>query len=254
MPKTQKSTAKIEYFATSVKRLVLLSFFTAGLYQMYWFYKNWQAVKNATGAKIDPIWRAIFSVFWAYPLFKHIAESTDERGRGNRYSAKALAVVYIVAAIGSNGLDLVIDSAYILFAVTVVLLAVSIWPVVVMQRQTNKHNDKHAADAHRGYAKTKGEMAVIVIGHLLFVFWIGSLFLSPASPALTPEQQSLSDKANELRTQYDDCATNLKLKEGSLNLDNQAAVDAHNAEVDKCEDVHMQQNEAADKYDASVRL
>jgi uncharacterized membrane protein len=236
MPKIQESSGKKEYFVTSLKRLLLLSIFTAGFYQIYWFYKNWSAVKKATGANISPFWRAIFSVFWAHSLFKQITKATAKRGSKRRYPVIILTIIYILATIGSNSIGYAVDySTYVIFGVALVLLIVSTLPLLAMQKIINARNGKRSATAHTGYGNTKGEIAMIVIGHILFLAWIASTFLFPAAPALTPEQQSLRDRAEELHAQYDDCSTALQLKEGSLNLDDHATVDAHNAELDKCD-------------------
>lgn len=254
MSTTQKTPQRVEYFVTSPKRLLLLSIFTAGVYQVYWFYKNWSAVKDATGADIQPFWRAIFSVFWAHALFKQIAESAGKGEAKNKYSPNMLATVYVVAAIASNAIGYIEDYGYITFVVGFGLLVVSTLPLFAMQKVVNAQNGKRAGDVHKGYGKTKKEMALVLAGNLIFVIWVGSVFLFPASPALTPEQQSLLDKSNELTAQYDDCSSALKLKEGSLNTNDSIATAAYQSDADKCESIRVQQNEASAKYNAAVGL
>lgn len=62
------------YFAVSKSKLAVMSIFTFGLYEIYWFYKNWKIVKEETGRKIHPFWRAIFAVIYIvlYFSFRYI--------------------------------------------------------------------------------------------------------------------------------------------------------------------------------------
>ena len=63
----------------SKKKMILLFIATLGIYQIYWFYRNWQLYKQATGEKIWPLPRAIFAVFFVHALFR---EANHLRDRG----------------------------------------------------------------------------------------------------------------------------------------------------------------------------
>jgi hypothetical protein len=56
------------YFPVSTRKFVALSLLTAGIYELYWFYKCWQYVRARDGRKLRPFWRAFFSPLWLYPL------------------------------------------------------------------------------------------------------------------------------------------------------------------------------------------
>ncbi|HEY8085438.1 MAG TPA: Ran-binding zinc finger domain-containing protein [Methylophilaceae bacterium] len=65
-----------EYFTVSTYKLVLMCVFTFSLYEIYWFYKNWTAIKqHYTGSKIMPAARSLFAPIWAYSCFKQIKNS-----------------------------------------------------------------------------------------------------------------------------------------------------------------------------------
>lgn len=53
-------------------RLVLMSVASFGLYQPYWFYKNWQHIKERNGLDISPFWRACFGIFFCHSLLRRI--------------------------------------------------------------------------------------------------------------------------------------------------------------------------------------
>jgi hypothetical protein len=52
------------FFPVSILKLVLLSLCSFGLYQFYWFYKNWQYVKEHERAHMRVAWRVLASHAW----------------------------------------------------------------------------------------------------------------------------------------------------------------------------------------------
>ena len=61
-------------------KLGVLSILTLGLYELYWFYKNWKLARDEGGAKVRPFWRAIFAIFFAPSLFVRIHNSAKAIG------------------------------------------------------------------------------------------------------------------------------------------------------------------------------
>ena len=84
------------FFTTSTLKFTLMSICTFGIYELYWFYKNWALIKERTGQKIMPFWRALFSPLWAYSCFKHIKTSAGENNIQESLSIGSLAVVYFI--------------------------------------------------------------------------------------------------------------------------------------------------------------
>jgi hypothetical protein len=63
----------VVYFRVPMVYLTALCLLTLGIYQIYWFYKNWAAVKKAKGIRgIYPFWRALFAALFCWSLFKRI--------------------------------------------------------------------------------------------------------------------------------------------------------------------------------------
>jgi hypothetical protein len=62
------------FFPVSVLKLVLLSGCTFGLYELYWFYKNWQYIKEREGLDIRPFWRVFFGYFFCYQFFSKVRD------------------------------------------------------------------------------------------------------------------------------------------------------------------------------------
>ena len=43
------------YFPVSLTKLVVISFWTFGLYEIYWFYKNWSLINQREDINIMPV-------------------------------------------------------------------------------------------------------------------------------------------------------------------------------------------------------
>jgi len=60
------------YFAVSLLKLSVMSICTAGLYELYWFYKNWDLIRYRERSDIMPVARGIFAFFFCYQCFSRI--------------------------------------------------------------------------------------------------------------------------------------------------------------------------------------
>lgn len=83
-------------FAPSGVKLIVMSLCTLNLYAVYWFYRNWKAIKIADGANLMPFWRAFFSPLWAYSCFKRLRELAQTRRRQLAFSPGMLALAFFL--------------------------------------------------------------------------------------------------------------------------------------------------------------
>src|SRR5687768_6826887 len=121
---------KIPYMQTSTAKVFVLGIVTFGLYQLLWFYRNWTAIKKTKEPKIWPFWRAVFSVFFAWPLFKYILSSAREQGFAKKYSAGWLAFVFAASTLIGNGLGRYPEYHLGVAIAAIVVLFTSLLPVV----------------------------------------------------------------------------------------------------------------------------
>jgi hypothetical protein len=84
------------FFPVAIHEFVMLSVCTFGLYELYWFYKNWQWVKESQRSDLSPFWRAFFAPFWAYRHFCHVQERANAGGLVIKWNAGVLAILYFV--------------------------------------------------------------------------------------------------------------------------------------------------------------
>jgi hypothetical protein len=92
-----------------LKKFIFLSFWTFGLYQFYWFYKNWQWMKTVDNQEILPVVRTFFASFTNFVLFPRIKDIGDERDVSGYswYGAFAipLAFLYILFTVAERVID-----------------------------------------------------------------------------------------------------------------------------------------------------
>jgi len=78
-------------------KLIILCLATSGLYEVYWFYRQWKSfnAENKLKHGAFTIWMlALFSPLTSYQLFKHVSGDVKEINHGKGLEAGALAVMY----------------------------------------------------------------------------------------------------------------------------------------------------------------
>ena len=83
-------------FPVALHKFVLMSMFTFGLYDLYWFYKCWDRIKDRSGEDLSPLWRTFFTVIWAFDLFGRVREHAVERGVKVTWTPAILGTLYLL--------------------------------------------------------------------------------------------------------------------------------------------------------------
>ncbi|MCU7853446.1 MAG: hypothetical protein KZQ80_14680 [Candidatus Thiodiazotropha sp. (ex Monitilora ramsayi)] len=99
-----KDTAE-HFYVVSIRKFTVLFLSTIGLYTIYWFYANWKQYRHATGSKIWPIPRAIFSIFFAHSLFDKVQAGLERQGQEYQWMPSVVATFYVIVAILGNVMD-----------------------------------------------------------------------------------------------------------------------------------------------------
>lgn len=83
-------------------RLIWLSIFSLGLYEVYWIYKNWWFLKERLGLKIRPVWRAWFGVFFIHSLRERVHSDPTARSFVTpTFPPRGLATGWVIMSIAS---------------------------------------------------------------------------------------------------------------------------------------------------------
>lgn len=196
-PVEAKSGASIEYFAISPKRLALFSILTLGIYEIFWFYKNWEAIKKAENLKISPLGRAIFAVFYCNSLFKKVLESAKSHNYKNSYSPSWLATAYILLLVVGNGSSRVESADVGLNLVWLVIAISSFIPLLAVQKAINFNNEKIKGSSDLKSWFSGGEVVLVIIGCAWFLLVLWGSFI-PAEP----EYSFNSDNSTQTASTY----------------------------------------------------
>ncbi|HEY8094512.1 MAG TPA: hypothetical protein VIE65_00265 [Methylobacter sp.] len=151
-----------EYFTVSTYKLVLMCVCTFSLYEIYWFYKNWTAIKqHYTGSKIMPAARSLFAPIWAYSCFKQIKNSAVGIAAYKDFPIGNMAMAFFILNLCS-GLP---DPLSLLSVLT-------FYPIIAVNNMALAVNRRNNPDFKNNEEITKNNKIVIAIGALFWLFVI----------------------------------------------------------------------------------
>lgn len=87
------------FFPVATHKFIVLSVCTFSLYDFYWFYRNWQRIKQQTGESLSPFWRAFFGPLWNFSLLRRIRDTAEVAGVAVSWSSGLLATAYLLLTI-----------------------------------------------------------------------------------------------------------------------------------------------------------
>jgi hypothetical protein len=159
------------FFTPSTLKLVLMSVCTFGIYELYWFYRNWALIKARTGQDLMPFWRAFFAPIWAYSCFKHIATEAVEKQTPAPPPPGLLALAYFIL----QALWRLPDAYWLISFLSFV-------PLLFANIAALEVNHKVAPHTPENSSFSGWNWAALIGGSLLLVLTIIGSFL-PDSPA-----------------------------------------------------------------------
>ena len=158
--------AQAIFFPVSLLKLSLLSVTMLGLYQVYWFYKNWKCVQRNYGDNVNAPIRAIFYPLVAYTLFKRVREHTEKAGLVTALPVGALAIVLFLF-----GMTWRLPDPYWFIGFAGFL------PLVPVQAAVNELNRKLAPHADENASFSGWNIAGMVFGTLILLLALVGTFL-----------------------------------------------------------------------------
>lgn len=173
MNSKENTSPPIEYFAISPTRLVILFILTLGFHTIYWFYRNWEALRKMGGQKVIPLIRGFLSWFYAFRLFKEISISSERHGHKMPVPPGLLATIYFLSLIVGSA---ILQFSHLLPEATLGLLIILYFlfiflPLALIQRAINANNKKEGFSLTKKFSLV--EKLFVLIG---FITWI-SLFM-----------------------------------------------------------------------------
>ena len=78
-----------------LKRFIFLSIISLGLYPLWWIFEAWRFFMQKDKLNIMPAARAIFAIFFIYPLFNRIQDYAEAQGYRAKFSSGLMCIGYI---------------------------------------------------------------------------------------------------------------------------------------------------------------
>lgn len=147
-----------QYFPVSKTKLVLMSLGTLGLYEMYWFYKNWCFVRREQ-PDIRPFWRAFFGIFYCHSLLKDVEMAALAQGVPFQGSTVFLALVWILLSLAGR-----------LPGLFSLLSLFSVAPLLLVQESINELNRRAAPDHDPNSRFSVVNILGMLVGFTLLIF------------------------------------------------------------------------------------
>ena len=161
-----RDLAEVPFFTASGTKFVVMSLGTFSGYMLYWFYRNFRAIRDRTGRSIMPFWRTVFSIIWAYGCFRDIALLS---GR-SRMAAAGLAVPFIAFSLLAQAPD-----PYWLVSFG------SIAPTFVANRWAEQANERAQPGHPRNHRFTGLNIFWLALGILFTLLVVTALLRAPGS-------------------------------------------------------------------------
>ncbi len=155
-------------FPVATHKFVLLSLCSFGIYELYWAYKNWMRIRDRTGEKMLPFWRAFFAPLWGFALFRDIREMAVAAGVPVGWSAGLLATLYLALNAAWKLPD---PWGRISFGTVLPML-----PVQLAAQRVNAAHAVYSTEPPNG-RYTPVNVVVIIVGGLLLVLGVIGSFL-----------------------------------------------------------------------------
>lgn len=154
-------------FISPVK-LALLSVTTFGIYIIYWFYKQWWALKKFKKLTIYPFIMALFAPFTSYNLFNEIFLLKNPQVNTKNDLPGILSTIYfLLNFIGGIGNQLQNPFQIVLFMLFL--------PLIPVQNFINSLASDEIKQKNPGKFN-RWEMIILIIGGILFTITISSYF------------------------------------------------------------------------------
>lgn len=127
------------FYPVRLRKFILLSALTLGMYGVYWTYKNWYWIKTVLKEDISPGWRTFFAGITNFSLFFRLTHEQEKGYAGFRFFAIPLALLVIAGGILSR-VSMRMDETPVWMDVLVTFSFLTLVPVVM---QVKKMNDTH---------------------------------------------------------------------------------------------------------------
>tara|TARA_Y100001956_G_scaffold82100_1_gene101744 strand:- start:2996 stop:3568 length:573 start_codon:yes stop_codon:yes gene_type:complete len=97
---------EVKLYVVSPQKFTILFLSTMGIYGLYWSYKNWSLYKSSCNAKVWPVVRGFFDIFFLHSLCDKLLSSTESDSSSKKDSKlESHATTYVILTIVGRVFD-----------------------------------------------------------------------------------------------------------------------------------------------------
>lgn len=101
-----KYLEETKFYPISPLKFGVLALVTLGMYQVYWFYRNWSYLKRIESPSIFPFWRSCFTYIWFYPFYSRLVNGEESKDITALPKSKWFAIGLTAVCLLLTGLSL----------------------------------------------------------------------------------------------------------------------------------------------------
>ena len=123
-----RASANTPFYVVSPFKMMVLFLATIGTYQLYWHYENWRLFKlrsqieGTSGAKVWPVPRAVFSLFFVHALLRHVKRRAVAENRDTGFNSTLHASLMLLLMLSGTVLGNFPEASPYLIPATVIAL------------------------------------------------------------------------------------------------------------------------------------
>ena len=173
----------------SVRRVIILSILSSGVYLFWWFYITWKQYRDHSGEIAYPIWHSLtllVPIYHCFRVYAHMRTYRDlmtERRLANSISPATVVAIFIA-------LDVLVSATFVDVVFGEISRALAMWLLVeaavftatitwlLMSVQMNINRYWIAVLPRISYCRiSKGEVAITIVGILLWLDTFATAFI-----------------------------------------------------------------------------
>lgn len=165
------------FYVVSKKKFYTLFIATFSLYGIYWAWQQWSDWRQASGDKIWPVVRAIFSIFFTHSLFNKIENRANLVEGHSSKSLNLYATLYVIGVLSFNFMDNISMIGVVYIAITIV--SVGLLAYVVWQGQNEANIASLDSEGTSNSSFTVANYIWIALGAIVWIVILAGVAMAP---------------------------------------------------------------------------
>ena len=163
---TPTGEGQFNFYTVGPLKFALLALTTFGIFVLYWFYKNWDFIRQRENEAIWPFWRAVFTGFWTFSMGGRLHAYAAQRGYSLEFPHVPIGIAFLLLNVAARADGPLALLSYIGFLI--------ITPFDFAARRVNG-GGQLAEPTHGGFSALN--VVWIILGSVLLFFAVLGTFI-----------------------------------------------------------------------------